>query len=168
MSVNFVIAQIIGGVALIILMLSFQKNNKETLLRFQILSSMLYAIQYLFLDASTGCLMNFACMIRNVIFNKYKDRKVPTYWLGIVLALMILLSVISYNGVISLLPMIAVVLYSCALWNGNLKIVRIIEIISCSLFIYYNIKVIAITGLIATILELFAALIAVYKFDIKK
>ena len=112
MSVNFIMAQIIGGVALIILMLSFQKNNKETLLRFQILSSMLYAIQYLFLNASTGCLMNFACMIRNVIFNKYKDRKVPTYWLGIVLALMILLSVISYNGVISLLPMIAVVLYS--------------------------------------------------------
>ena len=66
MSVNFVIAQIIGGVALIILMLSFQKNNKETLLRFQILSSMLYAIQYLFLNTSTGCLMNFACMIRKV------------------------------------------------------------------------------------------------------
>lgn len=81
---------------------------------------------------------------------------------------MIFFSSLSYTGVISFLPMIAVILYSIALWHGNLTVIRTTEIISCSLYILYNIKVLAITGLIATIIELVGAIITVYKFDIKK
>lgn len=166
MLTNFIIAQIIGIIALIVLMISFQKNTKEKLLKYQMVSSFLYAIQYLFLGAYTGCLMNFTCMVRNYIFNRYKN-KVPIYYLIIVILIMIFLSMLTYSGLISLLPMIAVVLYSCALWYGNLKIVRITDIISCLLFIIYNIKVLAITGLIATFIEMLSTIIAIYKFDIK-
>ena len=45
MTINFIIAQIIGIFALIILMLSFQKNEKTLLLKYQIISRLLYAIQ---------------------------------------------------------------------------------------------------------------------------
>ena len=110
--------------------------------------------------------MSFTCMIRNYIFNRYKN-KVPIYCLIIIILIMISFSILTYSGLISLLPMIAVVLYSFALWYGNLKIIRITEVISCSLFIIYNIKVSAITGLIATFIEMLAAIIAIYKFDIK-
>ncbi len=166
MLTNFIIAQIIGIIALIILMISFQKNTKRKLLTYQIVSSFLYAIQYFFLKAYTGFFMNFTCMIRNYIFNRYKN-KVPIYCLIIIILIMISFSILTYSGLISLLPMIAVVLYSFALWYGNLKIIRITEVISCSLFIIYNIKVLAITGLIATFIEMLAAIIAIYKFDIK-
>ena len=167
MTINFIIAQIIGILALNILMLSFQKNEKKLLLKYQTISSLLYAIQYAFLGAYTGSLMNLTCMARNFIFNKYNN-KVPIYWLIIIVVLMIIFSLITYIGIISLLPMFAVVLYSIAVWYGNLKLIRCTEVISCSLFIVYNIRVLAITGLIATIIELIAALIAIYRFDIKK
>ena len=65
MTINFIIAQIIGILALIILMLSFQKNEKKLLLKYQTTSSFLYAIQYIFLGAYTGSLMNLTCMVRN-------------------------------------------------------------------------------------------------------
>lgn len=167
---NFIIAQVIGAIALIILMLSFQKNNKETLLKYQIFSSLLYAIQYIFLKAYTGSMMNLTCMIRNCIFRKYdkENKKVPIIWLVFVVAIIITLSLITFDGWISLLPMIGVISYSVALWGGKLKIVRIAEVFSCILFIIYNIKVLAITGLIATVIEMLAAMIAMYKFDIKK
>ena len=167
MTINFIIAQVIGILALFILMLSFQKNEKKLLLKYQIISSFLYALQYTFLGAYTGSLMNLTCMARNFIFNKYNN-KVPIYWLIIIVLLMITFSLITYVGIISLLPMFAVVLYSIAVWHGNLKLIRYTEVFSCSLFIVYNIKVLAITGLIATIIELIAALIAIYRFDIKK
>lgn len=163
----FIIAQIIGTFALIVLILSFQKNEKKTLLKYQSLSSFLYALQYVFLGAYTGCLMNLTCMARNIIFNTYNNKKIPFYWLFLIIALMIGFSLITYTGVISLLPMLAVVLYSIATWYGNLKLIRCTDVISCSLFIVYNIKVLAITGLIATIIELVSALIAIYRFDIK-
>ena len=164
----FIVAQIFGALALAILIISLQKNSKTKLLLYQSISSLLYALQYLFLNAYTGCFMNLICMIRNMIFNRYPKKRPPVYWLIITIVLMIFFSSLSYTGVISFLPMIAVILYSIALWHGNLTVIRTTEIISCSLYILYNIKVLAITGLIATIIELVGAIIAVYKFDIKK
>ena len=167
MTINFIIAQVFGAIALIILIISLQKNNKKTLLKYQIFSSILYAIQYVFLNAYTGCLMNLACMGRNIAFNKYQDKGPPVYLLIIVICLMIVFSAFTYVGYISLLPMIAVILYSIAVWNGNLKVIRSIELISCSLYIIYNINVQAYTGLVATIIEFIGALIALVRFDIK-
>ena len=163
----FYIAQLFGIIALIVLMMSFQKNQKDTLLKYQIFSSLLFALQYLFLNAISGCLMNLMTMIRNLIYKKFND-KIPIIYLVLIIICMIILSLVSYNGIISLLPTLAVLLYSIALWQSNLTITRITEIVSCLLFIIYNIKVLAISGLISTFIEMFSAMIAIYKFDIKK
>lgn len=162
----FYLAQLFGIVALIILIISFQKNNKKSLLKYQIFSSLFFAIQYLCLNAITGCLMNLMTMIRNIVYKKFK--RTPLFLVLLIIISMITLSVFSYNGIISLLPTLAVILYSIALWQKNLTITRITEVISCSLFIVYNINVLAITGLISTIIELFFAIVAIYRFDIKK
>ena len=162
----FYIAQFFGVIALIVLVSSFQKNKKDTLLKYQIFSSLLFALQYLFLNAISGCLMNLMTMVRNIIYKKFDD-KIPVTYLSLVIICMIILSIISYSGPISLLPSIAVILYSIALWHKNLTITRIVEVISCFLFIIYNINVLAITGLISTLIELISAIIAIYKFDVK-
>ena len=162
----FYIAQLFGIIALVVLIMSFQKNKKDTLLKYQIFSSLLFALQYLFLNAISGCLMNLMTMIRNLIYKKFNN-KIPIIYLILIIIGMIILSLMSYNGIISLLPTLAVIIYSIALWQKNLTIIRIAEIISCSLFIIYNIKVLAISGLISTFIEMFSAIIAIYKFDIK-
>ena len=59
MTINFIIGQVFGGIALLILIISFQKNEKKFLLKFQTVSSLLYAIQYIFLNAFTGCFYEF-------------------------------------------------------------------------------------------------------------
>lgn len=105
----FWIAQIFGGVALILLCFSFQQNNKKILLKYQILSSLFYALQYLFLNAFSGCFMNVACVFRNFIFRRYESRRPPVYYLLIVVGVMLFLSYFSYQGWISLLPVIAVI-----------------------------------------------------------
>ena len=163
----FYIAQIFGLFGLIILIFSFQKNNKTNLLKYQIISSLLFSIQYLCLNATTGCLMNLMTMIRNIIYKKYEDN-VSILVLILTISSMIVLSMFSYNGIISLLPTIAVILYSIALYQKKMTTIRVTEVISCSLFIIYNIKVLALTGLVSTILETIFSLVAIYKFDIKK
>ena len=160
----FWIGQIMGVIALIILIISFQINDKKKLLKLQIFSSLFFALQYLFLRALNGFLMNLMTCIRNIIFKKYKS----VISLIIVIIAMVVLSIFSYNGIISILPAIAVILYSIAIYQDNLKITRIAEVISCLLFIIYNIKFYAISGLIATILELIFAVVAIFRFDIKR
>lgn len=164
----FIFAQILGATALFILILSFQKNEKQSLLKYQIGSSVFFSAQYLCLQAYSGCLINIACIIRNILFRKYTGKRIPIYYLLFIICIMIVLSLFSYVGPISLLPCIACILYSCSLWQDNLKVTRIVEVFSCSLYIIYNIKVFAYVGLISTIIELISALIAIYRFDIKK
>lgn len=163
----FYLAQSFGIVGLIILILSFQKNSKEKLLKYQVFSSLFFSIQYFCLNAISGCLMNAMTLVRNIIFRRFKN-KVPIIYLIIIVVLMIILSIFSYSGVISILPTIGVILYSIAIWQDNLTITRIAEIIGCILFIIYNIKVVAISGLITTIIEMISAIVGIYRFDIKK
>ena len=164
----FILAQMLGAIALFILVLSFQKNEKQSLLKYQIGSSLLFAAQYLCLQAYSGCLINIACIIRNILFKKYNGKQIPIHYLIFIICIMLVLSLFSYVGPISLLPCIACILYSCSLWQNNLKITRIVEVFSCSLYIIYNIKVLAYVGLVSTMIELISALIAIYRFDIIK
>ena len=167
MTFNFIVAQTFGVVALFVVICSFQQNDRKTLLKYQVISSLLYGIQYIFLNAYTGAFMHLIAMTRNFIFSKYENKKVPLLWLMIILELMIGLGALSYNEPISLLPTVAAIQYSISVWIGNLRLIRFSGAITSVCFIIYNIKVFAITGLIATIIELVATLAGIYKFDVR-
>lgn len=163
----FYMAQLIGLIGLIITIFSFQKNNKKTLLNYQILSSSLFSIQYILLQATSGFFMNITMCIRNIIFSRYKNDNVPNIYITIVIIILLLLSLLSYNGPISLLPCIGSFIYTIALAKSSLKVTRIANSITCILYIIYNINVLAIAGIISASVELISTLIAIYKFDIK-
>lgn len=158
-NLNFILGQIFGAIALIILVISLQKNDRKELIKLQVLSCFGYFLQYCFLSAWTGALMNLICGIRNIVYYK-KNKKVSKFVIALFCIMMIVVSIFSYNGPISLLPMIATALYTIFLGIGNITTIRIVETISCTLFLIYNVKVKAITGLIATIVELIAVIIA--------
>lgn len=168
MKINFIIAQVMGVLALVFLVYSFQNDNKKTLLKFQVGSSFLYAMQYLFLGAFTGCLMNMMCMIRNYLFGRDEDIDITLRWLLIILGGMSLLAMFTYDGFISLLPFFAVFSFTISLWIGNLRLIRIVEAVAAILFIVYSIFVYAITGIFAYLFELSTVLFAIYRFDIMK
>lgn len=166
MNWSFFIAQLFGTFALIILIYSLQKNEKESLLKLQVLSSLFYAFQYLFLKAYSGFLMNLVCAIRNVYFHKQHNKSILSF--VFLLFIICFLSYLSYDGIWSILPTVAVIVFTISLMQNRLTFIRIAEIIACILGVIYSIKVNAITGLITQIIELSASIIAFYRFDIKK
>ena len=163
----FIVAQVFGFIGMVILLVSFQINKKSKLLKLQILSSLMFCLQFLCLNAYSGFYMNLMTLTRNYIYSKYKDR-VPTIWVVLIILMMIGLSLISYNGFISILPCLAVVIFTVSLTSSNLLVIRIGDIISCSLFLIYNFYVMAYAGVVATILELLFTVVAVIRFDFKK
>lgn len=168
MTIKFIIAQIIGLCALFMLILSLQNNNKKMLMKYQMFSSLLYAIQYAFLGAYTGCLLNLACVFRNYIFRRNENGRVSVIWLVVVITLIVGFSLISYADIVGFLVMFGIILFSIAMWYGNLTFMRISEAIACTLLMIYNVKVLAFTSCIATMIEISTVLIAIYRFDLKK
>ncbi len=162
----FYLGQLLGFIALLFLILSLQKNNKDKLLKYQIFANIFFIFQYLCLNAITGSFIYLVVLIRNLIFKKLKNN-IPISYLLIILFLIIILSYFSYKDIFSLLPTVASIMYSFALWQKKLSITRLIEIFSCVLFIIYNIHVLAIGALISTLLEMISGFIAIYRYDIK-
>ena len=165
---NYIIAQILGILGLIVVIISFQLNTKRSLLICQCISSFLFAIQYILLNAITGFCINMTCLVRNLIFIKYGERKIPIAWIILTITVMTILSVSTYDGIISILPTISGIIYSIGIWQSNLKVTRICDIIACLNAIIYNISYLAIAGVISSILEMSSSSIALYRFNIKK
>ena len=130
------------------------------------MSSVFFSFQYLILGAMSGFVMNIIMCIRNLIFSKYDN--VPKKYITIIVIIMTMLSLLSYDGPISLLPCVGSIMYTTSLAKSNLKITRIMNVITCSLYIIYDIKVLAIAGLISASIELLSTVFAIYRYDIKK
>ncbi|MBE6138695.1 MAG: YgjV family protein [Firmicutes bacterium] len=163
----FYIAQLFGLVGLIITVISFQQNNKKKLLNYQIFSGLFLAVHYFILNAITGVFMNLIGIMRNIIFIKY-GKKVPLKYSYIIIAGIVALSFVFYDGFLSLLPGAACLVYTFGASQNNLTITRFSGLISSSLFLIYNIKVLAIVAVISTIIELISVSLAIYRFDIKQ
>ena len=167
---NYILGQIFGILALISIALSMSENKKEKLLKYQIYSNSFCALQYLFLgrNAYTGVLLHFMCLIRNFIYYKYDNKNIPVKWFIICASMMIIVSLISYESMWSLVPMIGIILNSWGLWQSNLKISRRCEAIAAFLVVIYNIVVSAWGGVLANGFEFIMTSIAIIRFDIRK
>ena len=89
MNIKFLIAQLFGLLAIVFLYLSFKVNRKKYVLRCQAVSNFGYAMEYLLLGGITGSILSFLCIIRNLIYQKFPNGKVPLIWLVICIFLMV-------------------------------------------------------------------------------
>lgn len=167
MTPAFILAQMAGLVALVILIISFREKAMARLLNLQIFSSLAYALQYFLLGAYSGLFKCLTCVVRNFIFSRYGKQRPPVGWLAIFLGLAILFAIITYVNPISLLPMIAFALYTVAAWSTRVRALQWAEIISCILFIVYNFTVGAYTGLLAATVELIGVVVVSWQTNRK-
>ena len=144
------------------------KNNKKGLLKYQLISNLFYAIQYLFLQAYTGFATHVMCVVRNYIYSKYENGKIPLNILIAIICSLVILTIWGYDGPSSILPSLGVIIFTCALYQKNMTIVRLGEVFGVLLCVIYNFIVKAYSGNISMFVELTMALIAICKFDIKK
>lgn len=145
---NIIIGQILGVIATIITFISYQTNTKKALLITQSLATFSICMNFLFLGASTGFALNIICLVRNasLFFIKVKTR---THYIvsAILTLLMIFVGVLSWQGPISLLIIIALATNTVFLCIGNPQLLRKSILVTSSMIIIYNIFVFSLGGI---------------------
>lgn len=159
-TVGFVLAQIIGLIALILMVVSLQKHTYKDLLKIQLTANAMCIFQYLALWSLPGLFTSIVTTIRNLVFARFHGRRPPLFCLLLVLAILTGLGIWLYTGPVSLLPIAAGLIYSVAMWRGNLTLIRWADIISCILYIIYNYEVAAYTGILVSLVEISGAVVA--------
>ena len=115
--------------------------------------------------------MTIVATIRNIIFiidekrnGKSENNNTKDY---IILAILYLISVISgiltYNGILSMMSVIATMLYTYSVWQKNTKIYKILGIPVGIIWIIYNIYIFSIFGIILETILAVSAIIGYIK-----
>lgn len=136
----FILAQVCGALILLFEILTLLNNNKKRILTYNTLVNSFSLLQYLCLHAYMGAFAISLTFIRNYIFKKYNDkkRKTPIYWLIILLVLLITFNLSTYDGLISLIPVFTVGIYTIALWQDNVDKFKLFCMLTCFLSAIYN------------------------------
>ena len=145
-----ILAQVLASLAILFWVISILLKNKKNILLMQVIANGIYGIEYLLLGAFSAASMNFLSFLRLLVYYFYAllNIKMPKWILFVFITLVLLFGIITYDGLISLLPIIITVLYTYAFWQNNLNVARIIYIVAAIIWIYYNYEVGAYVGII--------------------
>lgn len=161
----FIVAQIIGGIVLILTVISVQFKTKEKILMCQIIANILIAVQYFLLNALTGGVVSVINVIRCVIFYFYKKKnmKPSIVFLVIFVIVAIISGILTWQNVFSIIPIIAAIIFTYGLWQDNITVTRVCTAITAGNWTIYNIIVKAYAGMVQSISELISSIIAIIR-----
>ena len=166
---NQIIGQSLGIIATIITFISYQVNTKSKLLIIQTTATLCTCLSFLFLGASTGFALNIVCIARNVAFYFQKDKSVTHTVTAIALSVtMIVLGILSWQGPVSLLIMIALAANTLFMATGNPQLLRKSVIVTCSMILVYNAIVFSIGGMANEGISIVSSIIGIVRFRKEK
>lgn len=156
-----IIVQAIGfiGIALNIWAVQFNKHWQIVLIK--TFGALAFVVQYLLLKAWTGAAMDSLGIIRNIIFifavQKGKSTK-P--WVIVFVALTAVIGVFTWEGLISILAIVAKLLSTVSYGINNAHKIRMINLPSSGCWLVYNTLHFSLAGLLNEILVITSIVIA--------
>jgi len=138
--------QLIGLLAFCIVVLSFYKKNPTIILIYQITSNFAYAVHYFLLGGISGAISNAIGIIRNLTFIKVKNNRL--FAVIIFILLYLITTIIFYENIYSIFPMIGNSSYLICMMRGDRKSLLIGGILSSSLWVLYSIFVLSYVGIV--------------------
>lgn len=155
-----IFADILGYIATVALVLSFQNKKEKTLFIFQIISGFFFVLHYGLNGNYTGMAMDGICFIR-ALFLYTKNKCLCGKISEIVLLIIIIgLGVWTYDGFFTIFPTIALFASTIATYTNNSDKIRLVEIsITSPSWLTYNIYVLSIPGIICESLNILSVII---------
>lgn len=161
-------AQIIGFLGLALSIVAFQFKKHQNIVLLKLSSELTFSIQYMLLGAWTGAVLDLISVIRNFLFYKFVKKNISTTPVIVIFGIFVVITgFVTYDGVMSLLPIGSKLLTTVSYGMKNEKWLRLITLPSCILWIIYNLSVGSYAGAATDGITLVSLLIAMYKFDYK-
>ncbi len=164
-----IIAQILGFVAFACSVISFQRRTHKGIVALQLTSNVLFAIHFCLLGAYTGAVLNGIAAVRACVFvNKGKKWADNFIWFVVFCALSIIAGIFTWDGIVSILPILGMICTTIAFWIKTPKYVRMSAFPSSPLWLVYNIINKSCGGVITEIINMISIIIAMIRLDLKK
>ncbi|MBQ3532662.1 MAG: YgjV family protein [Oscillospiraceae bacterium] len=165
---RFLLGQVLGILATVITVISYQMNTKRSLLLVQTTATACTCLAYLFLDAASGFALNIVCIMRNVVFYCQKERK-PVNIPAVLLALaMVGVGFLSWQGPVSLLIIAALAANTLFMSVGDPQLLRKSVLVTSTMILLYNILVFSLGGIANEGLSVISSAVGIVRFRREK
>lgn len=171
----YIISQIFTVIMYVLLAVTYYAKNRKTVLIISFLSLVANAIAYILLSAYSGLAMCIVALVRNIIFiiderKNGKSEKISKKDI-IILVILYIVSIISavftYDGFLSLMSVLATMLYTYSVWQKKTSIYKMLGIPIGVLWVVYNLYVKSLFGVILEGILLICSAIG-YVLEIRK
>jgi len=167
---NLILVQILGAITLIIFVISMQQRKKERFLLLQTAGTLLFVLQYILTGKITGVVIFIIAAIRGLVFFYYKRKNLkPSLAVLIIFLTALLVSAwLTWQNVLSVIPLIATVARTWGTWQDDMKWARRTSFAAQSLMIIYNLTASMYTGALTEVCNSVSSLIAMWRYDFRK
>lgn len=153
-TLEYILSQICVLVAVIFFSATYFTKSHNKVLLLTSIAALFYGLEYLLLGSLTGFVLNLIAIVRGLVFFLEKKLKNKNSVISFVIIeiLIIVFGVLTWKSVcISLLPIIANVLFCYAVWQNNNFVFRIMSLIYSGIWITFNIILMSVLGIITEI-----------------
>lgn len=167
-NIVFWTAQAIGLVGLGFSLRAYQSKTKEGILGIQFAGAFIYMVHFALLSAWTGLAMNAIVAMRNWIFVRKASHPFAAHeaWMWFFMALAAASLFFTWEGPISLLPVVGVMFGVYSRWHFHDAFkIRFFSAIGCMLWLPYDLVVRSYSGAATDILTFAAIMYAMWKHD---
>ena len=166
MEINW-LAQVVGAVGVILFLVSFQIKSNRALLAIQWMADFMFCVQFILLGAYSGCLSLAVMLLRNIILMCREKHRWAQWnrWLPVLVILTVVFTAITWDGLKSLLPMIAGVGSAIVFWQGNARAYRTANLFCASpCWLIYDVIVGSFAGILNETITLASIVISIIRF----
>ena len=164
-----IIIQSIGGIGLLCAVIAFQCKKHKNVMLFRTLNEIFFAIQYFCLASYTGVAMNLIGSVRNIIFAiNVKKEKSTLIWQILFSFMFIVIGILTTNGIVSVMVILAKVVTTIAYSLKNTKYIRLLTLPTSICWLVYNIVCNSFAGILCEAFTICSIITAIIRIDIIK
>jgi hypothetical protein len=163
--VFYVVSQVFALLSLLLNLYAVQRKKKAQILNYNVVAAICGTFHYLFLGAWPGVASKLVGTARNSVAAYEAHRgKISRIWPVIFVSFYIIGGIMTYSSFISILPIVASVIYAIVIYVGSASNIRYAATISSSLWLIYNVFVFSIVGIFSETVFIIDALVAIYRY----
>lgn len=164
---EFILAQIFGGVALILVCISYFLKKKVNFLILQIFADVFYAGAFFVVGANVAGIVTAISIVRNItlFFKEKYDLKYIDYTVFIFIALYVVFTILFWNGILDIIPLISSILFALCFMIKDLQKMRYFLIIPNAIVLVYNILCTTYTSAVLDFIEIIVIIVALINFN---
>ena len=166
-----IVATGVGFLGLIPFLLSFQLKKRNNIILANLISRILFILQYILLGAFAGAAYDFIGLLSSIVARRKHKGFVAKYQTAIIIiinALLVAAGIMLYKNIYSILGLAGIIFEVAALWMTKERDIRIVSFISAPFWMIFNLASKAYASVPGNILAMVSIGIAFIRLDIPK